>query len=193
MSALSPVPVSRSLGPTCTPAGPSTEQPARRKGCHTYPELVRARRCRLLVVGVQVGGRFGAEAATWLRLLARHRASAAPAATRPAAQLTRWSGLLAVTAQRCWSSLLAGECHVGGETPNLSDLFADDRWQLPIPSNRLGPLGPPKTAWKGKKSFARRATFTQSHEQWCGPASRAPPRTKLNRIKGLSGGPILQW
>ena len=26
----------------------------------TYPELMRARRCRLVVVGVEVGGRFGA-------------------------------------------------------------------------------------------------------------------------------------
>ena len=59
--------------------GRALDGAARRKRHHTYPELVRARRCRL---GVGVGIRFSAEAATWLRLLAQHRASAAPAATR---------------------------------------------------------------------------------------------------------------
>ena len=50
------------------------------------PELVRARRCRLVVVGVEVGGRFGNEAATWLRLFAQHKSSAVPAALRTAAR-----------------------------------------------------------------------------------------------------------
>ena len=36
---------------------------ARRKRRDTYPELDGARRCRLVVVGVEVGGRFGREAA----------------------------------------------------------------------------------------------------------------------------------
>ena len=43
----------------------------------TYLELVRARRCRLVVVGVKVGGRFGTETIDLLRLLARHRAAGA--------------------------------------------------------------------------------------------------------------------
>ena len=59
--------------------GTALDGAARRKRHHTYPKLVRARRCRL---GVGVGVRFSVEAATWLRLLAQHRASAAPAATR---------------------------------------------------------------------------------------------------------------
>ena len=72
---------------------------ARRNGRKMYPELVRARRCRLVVVGVEVGGRFSSEADTWLRLLARHRASAAPAAMQSVARsawVARWSGLPAV-------------------------------------------------------------------------------------------------
>eukprot|EP00439_Symbiodinium_sp_Y106_P080353 s1032_g19.t1 len=59
---------------------------ARRKRRDTYPELGGARRCRLVVVGVgvEVGGRFGAEAAQLLRLLAQ-RAEAVPAHLRPTA------------------------------------------------------------------------------------------------------------
>ena len=64
---------------------------------------MRARRCRLVVVVVEVGGRFGAEAATWLRMLAKQHASDVQAAMRAAARaawVARWSGLLAVAAQR---------------------------------------------------------------------------------------------
>ena len=46
---------------------------ARRKRHQTYPELEHARRCRLVVVGLEVGGRFGAETVQLLRLLARRR------------------------------------------------------------------------------------------------------------------------
>ena len=55
--------------------GRAVDGAARRKRRQTYPELERACRCRLVVVGVEVGGRFGAEAANWLRLLAKHRAA----------------------------------------------------------------------------------------------------------------------
>ena len=120
---------------------------ARRKRRQTYPELVRARRCRLVVAGVEVGGRFSTEAATWLRLLARHRAFAAPAAMQSAARsawVARWSGLLAVAAHSAFAASLlelplAGQCNVGGEAPELHEVLADVRWQLPIPASRLGP------------------------------------------------------
>ena len=49
-----------------------------------YPEPARAGRCRLVVVGVETGGRFGTETVQPLRLLARHKATAVPAASRPA-------------------------------------------------------------------------------------------------------------
>ena len=64
----------------------------RRKRRQTCPELVRARRCRLVVVGVEGGGRFSTEAATWLRLLARHRASAAPQLCSPLHGPCGWLG-----------------------------------------------------------------------------------------------------
>ena len=57
-----------------------------RKRRHTYPELLRARRCRLVVFGIETGGQWGEEAATFLRLLAQARAASAPVAVRRAAQ-----------------------------------------------------------------------------------------------------------
>ena len=127
--------------------GRAVDAAARRKRHQTYPELVRARRCRLVVVGVEVGGRFGAEAANWLRLLAGQRASDVQAAMRAAARaawVARWSGLLAVAAQRAVAAALlelplAGECNVAGEAPELHEVLADVRWQLPTIGSRQGP------------------------------------------------------
>ena len=66
------------------PARPVALLEARRRKEATYPELFASARCRLVVIGVEVGGRWGSEAASFLRLLARARARAAPEALRPA-------------------------------------------------------------------------------------------------------------
>ncbi|OLP83702.1 hypothetical protein AK812_SmicGene35526 [Symbiodinium microadriaticum] len=132
--------------PSASPAHPRADvQPgcaviaaARRKRHQTYPELARARRCRLVVVGVETGGRFGTETVQLLRLLARHKASAVPAASRPAAitgWVARWSGLLAVAAQRAFAASLlelppAAELGEGPE-PELHELLAETRWVQP--------------------------------------------------------------
>ena len=47
---------------------------ARRKRRDTYPEMSRSQRCHLLVFAVEVGGRWGPEPTTFLRLLAQARA-----------------------------------------------------------------------------------------------------------------------
>ena len=108
---------------------------ARRKRTQTYPELDRARRCRLVVVGVEVGGRFGTEAVQFLRLLAGHRAASVPAHLRPAAVaswVARWSGLLAVAAQRAYAATLLElppAAELGeGPMPTLHEVLADARW-----------------------------------------------------------------
>ena len=62
--------------------GLALDQAAQRKRRHIYPELEGARRCRLVVFGVEIGGRWSREAAQFVRLLARARAAAAPAAPR---------------------------------------------------------------------------------------------------------------
>ena len=108
---------------------------ARRKRFQTYPELESARRCRLVVVGIQVGGRFGAEAVQFLRLLARHRAASVPAHMQPAAVsswVARWSGMLAVAAQRAYAATLLElppAAELGeGPMPDLHEVLADARW-----------------------------------------------------------------
>ena len=71
-------------------------QATRRKRRKTYPELGRARRCRLVVFGIEVGGGRAPEAATFVRLLPHARAAEVPASLRPAARaawVVRWSGL----------------------------------------------------------------------------------------------------
>ena len=108
---------------------------ARRKRCQTYPELGRARRCRLIFVGIETGGRFGTEAVQLLRLLASHRADSVPAHLRPAAitsWVARWSGLLAVAAQRAYAATLLElppAAELGeGPMPDLHEVLADARW-----------------------------------------------------------------
>ena len=108
---------------------------ARRKRNNTYPELGHARRCRLVVVGTEVGGRFSTEVVQFLRLLARHRAAAVPRRLRPAAitaWVARWSGLLAVAAQRAFAASLL-------ELPPAADLgdgSSRRRASTPLPPGR---------------------------------------------------------
>ena len=117
-------------------AGVVLANAARRKRRQTYPELSTARRCRLVVFGIEVGGRLAPQAASFVRLLARARAASVPAILRPAAQaawVLRWSGILAVAAQRALAASLlhlplANECTGGGAEPALHELLADMRW-----------------------------------------------------------------
>ena len=112
------------------------DQAAQRKRRHTYPEFKRARRCRLVVFGVEVGGRWSREAAQFVRLLARARAAAALAALRVTARgawVQRWSGILSVAAQRAFATSLLelplhGECQSGSLEPELHEVLADSRW-----------------------------------------------------------------
>ena len=121
------------------------DQAAQRKRRHTYPELERARRCRLVVFGVEVGGRWSREAAQFVRLLARARAAAAPAALRVTARgawVQRWSGILSVAAQRAFATSLLelplhGECQGGSPEPELHEVLADSRWTAAPATSRL--------------------------------------------------------
>ena len=121
-------------------------QVARRRKCrYTYPEVVRARRCRLLVFGLEVGGRWSPDALEFLQKLARARAREAPLLLRGSvvhALLYRWSGLVAVAAQRAFASSLLelpllGESCVDGALPSHSDLCADARWTATLEASRL--------------------------------------------------------
>ena len=115
---------------------------AERAKARTYPELAHGNRCRLVVLGIEVGGRWSPQAAEFVRLLARSRARAAPVATRAAvtsALSLRWSALLAFAAARSFAASLlslplAATANVDGEAPLLSDLLADSAEPPPISS-----------------------------------------------------------
>ena len=125
--------------------GKAAADAGRRKRQVTYPELLVARRCRLVVLAVEVGGRFGAELADFLRRLAASKARAAPPRLRAAARQAashRWAGMLAVAAQRAlaWSLLelpLVGADECDGTEPPLADVLADARHTFPVPASRL--------------------------------------------------------
>ena len=114
---------------------------SRRKRRQTYPAASGAAwSCQ-----GEVGGRWNAEAASFLRLLARARACATPAALCPAAQAAwvfRWSGLVAVAAQRVLATtfpekpLHAEQC-AAGPAPALHELLADAHWTSGLQPSRI--------------------------------------------------------
>ena len=54
-------------------AGTALTETRRRKE-RTYPEFMRSRRCRLVVLGIETGGKWSEEAASFVKLLARAKA-----------------------------------------------------------------------------------------------------------------------
>ena len=96
-----------------------------------YPELVDpASRCKLVVLGLEVGGRWSEEAVSFVQLLARHRAQECPRLLRRSAvQLffNRWTGLLACAVQQAFAASLLGEplpgtACVNGPAVRVADL-----------------------------------------------------------------------
>ena len=106
-------------------------QDARRNKERTYPELLQNRRCRLVVLGIEIGGRWSNEASNFIRILANARARSSPpslqAATR-AALMSRWSALTDAAATSFAASLLfedlSSHHNLDGDLPALSHLLA---------------------------------------------------------------------
>ena len=74
-----------------------------------YAELVESDRCRLVVVGVETGGRWSEEAVTFIDHLASARAREAPPILRGSAFFMwrrRWSRMLAVACGRAFAQSL---------------------------------------------------------------------------------------
>ena len=123
---------------------------ARRRKEITYPELVRGRRARLVVVGMEVGGRWSQEAQAFVQLLARAKARAAPPLLRAAVQRSwshRWMTMLSVAAQRAFAASLlglpvTGTINVDGNTPSVGEVLVDARWTDAPAISRM-PLVPP--------------------------------------------------
>ena len=123
----------------------AAQQAAHRKRRVVYPELVAAQRCKLVVLGFEIGGRIDTEAVGFIRRLAASKARGVPARLRKAAlqaSVHRWTGMLAVAAQRaCALSLLelpldaADDCD--GTEPPLAEVLADARAAEPVVPSRL--------------------------------------------------------
>ena len=82
-------------------------QDARKSKERTYPELLRSRRCRLVVLAIETGGRWSPEATTFLRLLAQTKARPVPNILRKAVEaslLSRWSAILTHAAQHAFAA-----------------------------------------------------------------------------------------
>ena len=75
----------------------------------TYPELLRTRRCRLLVAGQEVGGRWNEEAYQFVLALAQYKAESAPAGLRGSAVhswVRRWTSMLSKAAMDSFAHTL---------------------------------------------------------------------------------------
>ena len=87
---------------------------ARKRKERTYPELIRSRRCRVVVLGIETGGRWSEEASMFVKLLAQAKPRQAPSllqASLSAALISRWPALLSHAATQAFAaSLLAQDC-----------------------------------------------------------------------------------
>ena len=103
----------------------------------TYPELVASRRCKLVVVCVETGGRFSDEAVSFLRALAEARARDSTPMLRRGAErqwLNRWSRVLGIACATAYAtSLVAPSSRAAalaapvadGCRPCLEELFGE--------------------------------------------------------------------
>ncbi len=101
----------------------------------SYPELVRGTRCRLVVLALEVGGRWSEETGEFLRQLSGAKAQSVPEFARKKAALAfrlRWSRFLSMTAAKAFvDSLLLSdgerfvEAPAASRPPWLPDILAD--------------------------------------------------------------------
>ena len=109
---------------------------ARRDKEGVYPELVDGRRCDLVVVALETGGRWSEEACNFIEQLAFARAREAPPALRFATALgwqRRWTRMLATSSSVAFAQSIMQApgaesfAAVDGTAPPLEDLLAADR------------------------------------------------------------------
>ena len=111
-------------------------QDARKRKERTYPELIRSRRCRLVVLGIETGGRWSEEASMFVKLLAQAKARQAPP---PLASIPLSSPHLPLDrfAQSCCHASIRGQPAAAG--PRLFQPFqCGGQRTPPQPSARRG-------------------------------------------------------
>ena len=115
---------------------------AQRKRRYVYPELRTAARCRLVIIALEIGGRWSDEAADFIRRVASARARRDSRAVA-AAYAHRWVGIASVAAQRALASSLlelpVSEDGVDGEEADCPTVLAEASWEEPPAPSRLGP------------------------------------------------------
>ena len=117
-------------------AGAALRLAERAKARILYPELACGRRCRLDVLGLEIGGRWSPQAAEFVRLLAPEQRTACTAAF-----VLRWSapGLCSCADLLPPASFpfpCPGTANVDGDMPLLSDVLADSAEQ-PLLASRM--------------------------------------------------------
>ena len=135
-----------------TQPGLALTQAEERKS-RTYPEFGQQGRCKLVVLPLEVGGRWSTATQTFLRALARGRALASPSHSRAAlahALQRRWGQMLTVAANTAFSSSLpelpaTAVPSAGALMPPLVDVVADARWTSRLRSFSSHP------SWSGSK------------------------------------------
>ena len=106
---------------------------ARRSKERTYPEFLQSRRCRLVVLAFETGGRWSHETTNFIRLLAQSKARQAPALLQRsvmAALISRGSAMLSHAAMQSFAASLLDQnlsthSNVDGNTPPVSQLLAE--------------------------------------------------------------------
>ena len=95
-----------------------------------YPELVGSSRCEVVVVALETGGRWSAEAVEFVEDLASVKVRDLPVLQRGAARLAwirRWSRLMSTSCAVSFAQSLVSPSRfaevVDGYTPSLADLF----------------------------------------------------------------------
>ena len=158
----------------------------------TYPELRQSARCKLVVLAFELGGRWSAEAATFVRLLARLSARALPASSRGAgisAYASRWSALLSFAAARAFAASLSPARPMLMARPRCS---ATSSLTPPLPR----PLGVhwDRFAWdvgKRRGEKQKRKYGTHSPRQLSGTTvPRALPAACSPRAQGHLSAPL---
>ena len=106
---------------------------ARKDKERRYPELLRGSRCRLVVVGMEVAGRWAEEAYYFLNILAAARAGEALTALRRGvheACLKRWIAMVAVAGLRSFANSLLERVDATelpeGARPTLGQLLGQE-------------------------------------------------------------------
>ena len=149
-------------------------------------------RCKLVVVGIAVGRRFGAEAAAFLCRLAVARAREVPARLRTATRqafLHLWMGMLAIAAQQALAHSLLEPPLSGVDACSGANRFWESRWRTRAAPTTcpaaacLPPCAPVSAARRPAKPSHQRSHRLKHVEQTESPKEKTKTRSNLARYR----------